>query len=219
MKKKLLASVLALSLALGMCASAYAVDVTTAGETTVEVTSILNLPAIKVIINTPSNVIVNPYKLPYDDGTLDGEKSVISAPTAIQNDSAIKMSISATPSLQTNSDDLKILSSAPAAGSTEKALYLALNMAPVDNESAVDSYDGTGTGNVTIVVKKVGTTPLDTGAIELDAATYSGDTLTTSTYGALLFAGDCSGTTWADADKITKLSILFDITPVIGATT
>lgn len=223
MKKKLLASVLALSLTAGLCTSALAAEgdkvVDKTGQTTIEVSTILNLPTIQVTIATPASVVVNPYKLPYDDGTLDGSASVISAPTSIQNDSTIKMSISATPSLETNSIDLAILPSAPAADSTEKALYLALNMSPVDAQGDIANYTGSGDKTVTAVVKKVGTTPLDTKSIELDAATYTSGTLTTSTYGAIRFTGACSGTTWADADKITKLSILFDISPVIGATT
>lgn len=221
MKKKLLASVLALSLALGMCSSAFAVDVATAGETTIEVTTVLNLPTIKVTIATPANVVLNPYKMQYEDTTngLTGSDSVISKATSIQNDSTIKMSISATPSLETNSNDLEILTAAPAEGSTQKALYLALNMAPVADATAAGNYDGTATGTVTAVVKKVGTTPLDKKTIELAAATYTSGTLTTSTYGAIRFTGACSGTTWAAADEITKLSIVFDIAPVIGATT
>ncbi len=213
MKKKLLASVLTLALTAGLCTSALAADKTVnqSGETKITIESVLNLPTIEVVIGSPENVIVNPYKLNYkvsDDTTIDA-KQIISTASTITNKSGIGISISATPTFKITSNDLKILTSAPAAGSTEKALYLAFNMAVT---STPTTYTGTEDGTVTASVQKAGdnsVTP-ETVSIELGRGTP------TPTTGAYIFTGACSGDGWTDADKITDLTIAFNISPVIA---
>jgi len=215
MKKKLLASVLALSLALGLCTSASAADevITKSGETKITITSVLNLPTIKVTIGSPTNVIVNPYKMDYNvsDSSSIEEKQIISAASTITNESGIKVSISATPTLKTTSNDLKILTSAPTDESI-KALYLAFNMAVTADPT---NYTGAESGTVTAPVVKAGDSTMTPTTVEIQLG--RGDT--TATTGAYIFTGACSGEGWTAADQITDLTIAFNISPVLGTGT
>lgn len=215
-RNKILASLLALSLSLGLTVPAFAAEnkvVETTGEVTITVGTVLNLPTIKVTINDPSMVVVNPYKQTYTGSGsaagLTGSDSLISKATGIKNESNVQVDISAKPTVTTDSQSLEIRTE-PISDSdrTTKQLYMQLHMAPVAAESDIDSYDNTKSGTQSTVIKKDGaSTP-----VVISLAALSGST---ATYGAMRIMGDSCGSGWTTSDNIT-LSIVFDIQPHVG---
>ncbi len=208
MKKKLLASILALSLTAGLTVPAFAVDQTVDKTGTLEITvsTVLNLPTISVTIADPSAVVVNPYKQEYTLASTTASHALISNPSSIKNASNVGVDISATPSVSTNSESLVIRTS-PIEDRSTKQLFMKLNMAPVTQESDVTSYTGAETGTQSAVIKTGDA--LETATITL----AQGDT--TATWGAMKITGDSCGSGWTDSDAIT-LKIVFDIQPQMG---
>lgn len=235
--KKFLALVLALTMALALSVSVLAAndgdsytstqksptDKTTisgdnGNQQSIYITTILYLPLIEVEIAVPNDIIINPYKMAYEiTASETSQEQVINKAFAITNKSAIKMKVTATPTIKTNGD-VEIVTAPPTANETAKKLYLKLSMANAAALADVDNFKGVAATNLTnvsdaiVVAESPATTP-NTAEITLDVGK------TTNTYGAMIFTGSCSGTSWADTDKIESLTVVFNIAPVIDTTT
>ncbi len=226
-RRKLLALLLSLSLALGMTTVAFAAgegeytqpggtaptDVSgSAVESDGSVThkTILYAPTIKITINNPTQIIVNPYGLKFSSEGTDAQKQIISNPTIIQNKSQIKVTVSGTPTatmggeLQLYDDKITLNNTKPA-----KGLYLEMQCLTGANESAVDQnadFDAPGAALEKTAVKMSGS---DTVTFDLDAST----TPSGNAYGAYRITGGTYTQTtaqWTTSDTVA-LSIVFDI--------
>jgi len=222
-RNKILASLLALSLTLGLTIPAFAVDPDPEvqnGKAEFTVATQLKLPTIKVTIATPSQLIVNPYKMTFDAsgiGLSNAETdSLIASAGKITSTSNISMKVSATATATPSSGgSLKILTARPTTGSepTEASVLLTLSMVnvtkdDVDNNKLNDASVWTSATPQT--VKESGSTPVE---ITLAAA----DATNTSVYGAYKFDGESYGTTWTNNDTM-DLKVVFNIEPVISTT-
>lgn len=212
--RKLLAAVSALVMALGLTTTAFAEDTpVTNGSATINITTTLNLPAIKVTIGTPGAVVINPYKMKYTLNSTDYTDSLITAPTSIKSNSTIKIKVDAKPTvIKNSSSDLKIATESTASR-TDKAVFMELLMDNVDAQGDVATFDGSSGTPAKAVVKE--SSP-ETATITMPAA--ADETDGNAKYAAFRIKGDSSGTDWTSDDKV-DLSIVFDIAPVIGAGT
>ncbi len=217
-RNKILASLLALSLTLGLTIPAFAEDPEVQnGKAEFTVATQLNLPTIKVTIATPSQLIVNPYKMTFDASgiglTNTETDSLIASAGKITSTSNISMKVSATATATPSSGGaLKILTARPTAGSepTDASVFLTLAMANVDSSAVSDlNADAIWTSVTPQAVKESGSTPVE---ITLAAAASGSEV-----YGAYKFDGESYGTTWTNQDTM-DLKVVFNIEPVIPTT-
>jgi len=228
MKKKLLASVLALSLALGLAVPAFAGDTeVTGGTATLEITAKMVLPTIKVTVGATSNLVVNPYGMQYTDATVnanDNTDKVISAATAIMSKSTIGLTVKATATVEA-SNNIKVVESKSSITDTtvDPSIYLFLqlknlNTADVTNTSDVVTVNSSVSwaddddGSTAFATIGKTTNPDETATIDLAVASD-----TAPVYGGFKVGGTSGGTNWVSGtDKVNKVSVILTFTPKIG---
>lgn len=140
MKKKALALVLAATMTIGASVTVFAADTTldsTAGLASgaeIVGTADVNVPTIEVVVPATSAIVINPYSLAYEskDKTVKGSSQIVSAQQEITNNSAVAISVNVaalSATAKTPGETApKIVTSAPGAKSTEKEVFLYLEV-------------------------------------------------------------------------------------------
>lgn len=213
-RRKLLASILALTLSFGLSVPALAAgDVQlneTTNSTTITVNTTLNVPTIDVVIAPLADMVINPYQL-----TVDSKNdSLITVPALITNNSEIKIDLTAKPFVSDAKGVVITATKAEAESTTAKAAAY-MEFAFADTMTSNDVTAATFNGSSYALKEGTGdgiTTPPKT---TLTAATKSGSTVT-PTYSAYRISGVTTGKGWTSENKFT-VQIIFDIAPVIGA--
>ncbi len=215
-RNKILASLLALSLCIGLAVPAFAADTelgTTANKNTAEitVTSELKLPTIKVTIGSPDKIIVNPYGMAVTVNSAEVHDTLITAPALLKNESHVDVEISAVPTV-TVSQDVTVQEDGGviADGTTKKTISMTLYMAPnATGTNTAQTLTGSEDGVSSAPVKKNGS---EAAKITLGAGA------TAATFGSYQIKGYSAGTDWASGDTIST-KIAFSIAPVFGTGT
>lgn len=219
-KQKFLALFLVAALTLSLGATAFAADpdpvtATTTGKTTINVTSELKLPAIKVTIATPTGIIVNPYGM---EVTLPSvadpiTDTVISTPRLITNGSDIKIKITAEPTASVADGSTVTISTVRVEDLDGKAVYMSLAMANSKND-VCDTYTGVDTDKFTNTDSAIFTNKTaaehNSCSITLKAAEEKGKY---PTYGVYLITGESKGTDWKPTLDVVDVQLVFDIQP------
>ncbi len=211
--KKLLASVCALALALGMTAPAMAAGETQVeqGATGTEITigSTLHVPTIKVTVGATTDVVVNPYKMTFDTNRTD---TLYNKAATIKSNSTIKVDVTATPTATGNGVTFsEVVVPTGANRPTSPTVHMVLKMDKANDETDAQGYTG-ATGQEAVIVKQGDTA--NSATIQMDAATDNTDT--NAKWAAFVVTGDTGGDGWSDDNAIT-VKIIFTIKPVIGA--
>ncbi len=216
-RNKILASLLALSLCMGLTVPAFAVDTelgTDAGTNSAEitVTSELKIPTIKVTIGSPGTMIVNPYGMAVTVESAEVHDTLITSPALLTNDSDMNVKISAVPTVTVSADvTVQEDGGVIADGTTRKTISMTLYMAP--------NAAGTGTAQtLTGSEADVSSVPVKKNGSEAANITLEAKTAAASTYGSYQIKGYSAGTDWATGDTIST-KIAFSIEPVIGTGT
>jgi len=215
-RRKLIASLLAAALSVGLAVPAFAEEITlgtgdgqeTTGEVTI--TSTIKVPTIEVVIGTPTEIIINPYGMEVSVDSTPTRDTMITAPTLLTNKSLVDVEISAKPQANVSQDiTVKDDGGVIPEGTTNKTISMTLYMAPQDDDTLV-TLTGNEDGASNIPVKK---TEPGTAKITLTASDGS-----TDGYGAYQIKGYSAGNNWEDTDTVsTKIS--FSINPIFGTGT
>lgn len=141
MKKKILALILASAMTIGASMTAFAANDTTLNDTTglatgaeVVGTADVNVPTIEVVVPTTSAIVINPFSIAYEsqDKSVKGSSQIVSAEQTITNNSdvAIAVNVAALSAAPKTAGDTapKIVTSAPGTKSTEKEIFLYLEV-------------------------------------------------------------------------------------------
>jgi len=212
-RRKLIASLLAMALSVGLAVPAFADDVTLGtadGQQTtgvVTITSDIKVPTIEVVIGTPTAIIINPYGMEVSVTSGTTHDTMITTPTLLTNNSSVNVEISAQPQAVV-SQDITVQEDGGVIpeGTKNKTVSMTLYMAPQADGTDAAELTGSETGASNTPVKK--SNP-GTAKITLDA------TGGTNAYGSYQIKGYSAGTNWASGDKIST-TISFSINPVFG---
>ncbi len=224
MKKKLLASVLALSLTLGLCSTAFAAtdDITAVnGGATVEVTTKLNIPTIAVTIAPMAEVIINPFNLEFDvenETAFTEQGTLLSTPSLITSTSQVGLTVEAIPTGTITGDATFATSSV--ADRQEKSVFMFLQLRndltsndPQDNNwKTVADYNASNSDIA--IVAPTGNTAKATMTLDPIDGTHP------EIYGAYQLIGDSSYAVdkpWGASDSI-GVNIAFTFTPIMATT-
>lgn len=225
-RRKLISSLLAAALTLGLAVPAFAEgDVTLTGannSTTITVGTTLNVPEINVVLAPLPGMVINPYKLDYNYNGSTVSDSLISAPALITNNSKMKIKVSAKPYVSVtggvNFVDTK--SGVDSAGDAATAFVEFMYATTVNKDNLASTGTSPSTWPTEGTVVKSSTNGSEVAPIDLTlAAATAGATEsdpTTPAYGAYKIQGATGGKSWSSDNKFT-VTILFDIEPVIGS--
>ncbi len=209
--KKLLASVCALALALGMSAPAMAADTEIEqGATGTEITigSTLHVPTIKVTVGATTDVVVNPYKMTFDTDKTD---TLYNKAATIKSNSTIAVDVTATPSATGNGVTFsEVVVPTGSNRPTSPTVHMVLKMDNVADETTAQGYTG-ASGQEAVVVKQGD--PTNSATIQMAAADDNTDT--NAKWAAFVITGDTGGDGWSNDNAIT-VKIIFTIKPVIA---
>lgn len=211
--KKVLSVVLALALVLTLAVPSFAANITDSAKAaegiTQAITGTTNVPTIAVTVPTTGTIVLNPYKLSYDDSAdQDGSGSntdqVISATQYIVNGSSVPVVVSA--SVKATPAGNAKLATKTLVGDTKTLtnsayLYFEAKTAD-DNTTAVTDWSGATQQVLGTAAKKIA---LPTMAADVDGST--------PTYLAYHIAGDAVAnptTAWTTADKY-DVEIVFTV--------
>lgn len=218
-RRKLISSLLALALTLGLAVPAFATDTTLdAANPSTEITvgTELNVPTISVTIAPLANMVINPYKLEYTGTT--SKDSLITVPALITNASGVGIKITAKPYIsKANGVTIVETKSQAESATTDPTAFMEFMFATAvsskdDIATTGASWDADGSG----VTLKSSSTGDGVSPATLQLAKATDDT--TPTYGAYKISGATGGKTWTDENKF-EVKILFDIEPVVGTGT
>lgn len=219
-KQKFLALLLVAALTLSLGATAFAaeepapVTATTAGKTTINVTSTLKLPAIEVTIATPTGIIVNPYgmevELPNMDPTTD---TLISTPRLITNSSNIKMKITAEPTASVADGSTVRISTVPVKELEGNAVHMTLSMSNTTDKGYVLDYEGKDASKFTNTSSAIFTnkTAADHNSCSITLPASQGKNY--EGFGVYLITGESKGTDWKPTLDVVEVQLVFDIQP------
>lgn len=224
MKKKILALVLAATMAFGASMTVLADDSTledssslTAGQ---EVTgdATVELPTLKVTVPTTTAIVINPYKISYTnetDSSLTGNSQIISAEQTIKNESNVAVAVNVSSLTGTPSEGLALATTDKLPATKSVFLYLevlgsdgsfadAYN-AKNANQLVVNTADAKAVSKDAIVTLAAGDSTATTAKFKFGGAAVVNPTKT----------GDNKTTVqdpWTDSDKVT-VSLKFTFTP------
>lgn len=222
MKKKVLASVLAMSMVFGTALSVQAADSTIKNPddtgvygAELEGSSTAQVPTIEVVVpGALSGIVINPYEMGVDtdtDGTDDTWDSVISVPGDITNKSNVPISVNIA-SLQAKADEgseAVIAATAPTDKITTKSVFLYMELKDENTADWQASYNAKNATQLIVGGTKA-STKLD--VIKLEAGDQG------ETKANFKIAGSVASKpakAWASTDTVT-LSVKFTFTPQIA---
>jgi len=233
MKKKLLASVLALSLTLGLTVPAFAEGDTkvNGNEHEITISTITVMPTIEVYVGTAPTLIVNPYKMEYTNAALgitNDKSSLMSVPTVIISRSTIGMTVTAKPT-GTVAGNVKLATNASEVSSaTNPSVFMFLNLKSL-TASNVDTTTTPGTTTILTSGANAPTWATTTATDQTTAVvTAAGDNAATvdlaagdssnPQYAGFKIIGESGGTAWATGDNVT-VKVVLTFTPKLGTGT
>ncbi len=223
MKKKLLASILALSLTAGLAVPAFAADTqVSGGQHEITVTTVLELPTIEVYVGAEPTMVINPYGMAFNNtalGVTGAKDTLLSAPVSITSKSTIGLDVKATPTGTAGGNATFVTSPQGVTNATGPAVYLFLNLISVES-GQVDTTSGaaviksgadgptwaTATGTSATTVVKNGTS--DTPATLKMKPAASGS----SVYGGFKLIGQSGGQNWVSGDTV-NVTVILTFTP------
>lgn len=212
--KKLVTTALAGAMALSLSVPAFAAEVkpnvTDITEPTeVEVTGTTEVPAIKLVVPTSANVVVNPYRLEVDVAGAKVTEQIVSAAQFIQNKSPVAVEVK-TSVTGTAEGAAKFSETAVADTATDNLVYVSFEIMPTEDTTAPSAW----TGAKSVVLK--------TEKVEVDAVTMAKDgdeTANATPNAAFHFTGSAAAaptTPWT-ADDIIGATIAFSFTAKANA--
>lgn len=204
--KKILSTLLAATMALGMSVTAFADE--TPAANTAKAGSEMKLPTLQVTVGTIDNIKINPYKLKIQVDSTDVTDSIIGSTGYITNESAcaVKVDVTVTGNPTTG---VTLSSKALTAKDTGKALFLYTDFQKATDADGTTpltwaAYDAKSATQV-LVGTKATTKTVGTMAV--------GDT--TATYMAFHVGGEANGNStvaWAQGDGV-EVTFAFTFTP------
>ena len=199
-------------LALMLSVSAPAAAAGDAGNQTT-ITALCELPEISVVVPSTAEVLINPYEVPVDIGSIASTAQIISTPVCIENQSEVPISVGVSTLAEEKEGSGSILFSGVPTGGTGAIkrvfMYFEIHASDTANppqsiwDAAFDSEKHLLVRNFSLPERKMAT---------LSAAGEGKE------YGVFRLAGDCSANPvadpWTEADGVNvKISFSFKPLP------
>lgn len=158
MKRKLLALTLAITtlMSTSMMVSAGSLENSASLSTGQEVTgeSTVGLPTIKVTVPTTADIVINPYKINYNDADagITGNSQIVSAEQEISNESDVAVAVNVSDLQVTNISEGITITTASTAKETSKAAFLYLEVIDAMESGAAfaDAFNAKSTQQLAI---------------------------------------------------------------------
>ncbi len=232
-RNKILASLLALSLCIGLAVPAFAAGDTkvNGNEHEITISTITVMPTIEVYVGTPPTLIVNPYKMSYSNPSYNitnDTSSLMSVPTVIISKSTIGMTVTAKPTGTVAGNVKLATSSNEVSNATSPSVFMFLNLISLTS-SNVDTTTTPGSTTILTSGANAPTWATTTAADQTTAVvTAAGDNAATldlaagdssnPQYAGFKIIGESGGTAWATGDSVT-VKVVLTFTPKLGTGT